>query len=492
MNTAQSTTGRKSSQKLAAVVWIGTILLGIAVCIRAAVVASHVDSGWKILGDHFLAGLPISAWRGEPIDGVEQSTQLVLELAKRSDRDANSNATDLNATDLESRQKESRGTAALVDARLRWNYDFDLRDVGSLVWRQSLVEQAPLLRIKRDLWNEKRKAALPVVQNATAQDLQFNSMFGAWNDEQWRAEKELWRLKGWSTAAVACAACAWLLMIVGLAAAVFHRMLKTDWHRKDAKAFVSSVVAWWLAFLITFGCLGLLVSFRPAIKQYSTLELAAAATLLLAAVVAFFWFTARFVRRQGKLPAEARSGLFNFARLAIVLGGTFLMIFPLLCVADRKVSRGIAMTWRDFPGNFLEVLQRDLPIDVVGRNFANAFVQWGIHGGLFLTAALWVFAGVVVAWRSARSPADDGETPTWWNRWREIGARASRTISRSGALLVLLMLVLCLAAATQWLVCLQTEWDKQTARVQNAGWLEEEVAAAGQRLQLQVVLPKTN
>jgi hypothetical protein len=491
MSTAQSTNGRKSSQKLAAVLWIGTILFGIAVCIRAAVVASHVDSGGKILGDHFLAGLPIEGLRGEPIDGIERSTQMMLELARQFDR-----GSDLTSAD-EAKVNAMRGSTAVLDFRLRWNYQFDLRDVGSVMWRVAPIEHEALLRVKRVLENEDRKANWVAARLAQGNQPQYETVFAAWSDEQWRAEKVLRQEKGWSITAVAFAAAAWLLVIVGLAATAVHRILKIDESRQDAKGFISSMAAWWLAFFITFCGLGLLVSYRPAIRDYSIPELVIAATLLLTAIVAFFWSTARFVRRQGRLPSEERSRLFNAARLAIVLSATFLMIFPLLCVADRKVSRGIAVTWREFPGNLLEILLRDLPIDVWGRNVGVAFLQWGIHGGLLLTAALWVFVVSIMAWRSVDSAAAsvddaamDRDAPTWRSRWCAIVGQASRTISRSSSLLAILMFALCLAAATQWLVYLQEELGKQTARLQNPAWLADEVAATGQ--QLPVSAPKGN
>ena len=485
MNTAQSPIGRNSSQKLAVVLWIGTILFAIGVCVRAAVVAAHVEPGWQIIGDHFLAGLPIANLRGEPVNRIEQSTQMLLELARRTDSESTP-----GATDEESKRKENRGAAALLDARLRWNYQFDLRDVGSAMWRVAPVDQPPLVRIKRVVENDKRKASWPTPLVYSKEQQQFDAMFSAWSDEQWLAERELRQVKGWSIAAVACAACGWLLVAVGLAAAVLHRALRTELAR-DTRGFVWSIAAWWLGLFVTFGVLGLLVSYRPTVRQYSTLQLAIAATLFGAAVAGFFWLTFRYVRRQRKLPADERAGTYHAARLAIALSATFLAIFPLLCVVDRKVRVGIAATWRDFPGNLLELLLRDLPIDVWGRNAANALLQWGIHGGLFLTAGLWILAVCFASWRSIET-LKEIEGPTRRNRLREVVARTSQTVFRSAALLTLLMFALCLAAATQWLACSEDELQKQSARLQNPNWLIEEVAAAGGRLQLPSSVPPSN
>ena len=172
------------------------------------------------------------------------------------------------------------------------------------------------------------------------------------------------------------------------------------------------------------------------------------------------------------------------ARLSLIVLAVVTVIFPLICVSDRKTRSAIADSLDQFPRNVLYHLRvRGTPA-IRNENIADAWMQWGYHGGLYWTVGFWLAALILIYAARARSSRGNTRVLEQPAGGRHKCAMLLRQLSKSGLLLVLFMLVLYVLVSTVLLDQMQTEYDRQIARFADPNWMTKEIEAEIQKLAL--------
>src|SRR5262249_28585091 len=102
------------------------------------------------------------------------------------------------------------------------------------------------------------------------------------------------------------------------------------------------------------------------------------------------------------------------------------------------------------------------------------FAEWALHGGLFWTSAIWVFAMAGLAWlRAGRAMRQlDGED----KRPNSVARILSclRPLAKSASIVAAFFFLFTIAAATQWVDGLYRQYEVKLARLGDPGWLAKE------------------
>ena len=210
---------------------------------------------------------------------------------------------------------------------------------------------------------------------------------------------------------------AWLFLLIAFASAILASLLD---HRHPFRAACirtgTPILIWLLIFSATFSSLGLLLSYQPTVSSIPTPVLFSIIAGVASALLAFAFFTGRFVLRQARLPRIERSLFYNMARLSLIVLAVVTTIFPLICVSDRKTRSAIAESLNQFPRNVLYHLRVRGSPAIRNENIADAWMQWGFHGGLYWTVGFWlgalflIYAARARSSRGSRRPGSSAET----------------------------------------------------------------------------------
>jgi hypothetical protein len=234
-----------------------------------------------------------------------------------------------------------------------------------------------------------------------------------------------------------------------------------------------------LSFVGTLAVLGVFCAYSDRISMENPWFLIwATIGVVVCSVAAVFWSGIRFVLRQGKRRREERSILFNGVRLTLAVTGSFLILIPLLCVSDPKIRRNLAMTWSEMPRVVHLNWRVHVPAPPANR-LSDVLLQWGGHYGLVATIGLWV---ILLMFFRRRSSLGMSDSPAARLLSRFTGALHG--IARSGLPLAAILFLISIAAITQWMVHLQTQYERQLVRLANPRWVDAEIEAYFKPLEL--------
>ena len=309
--------------------------------------------------------------------------------------------------------------------------------------------------------------------------------------QTWRLNYSHWHtetydlLTACSAASIAAAAMAWLFLLIAIASAILAWLLdRRHPFRAACIRTWTPILLWLLIFSATFGSLGLLLSYQPTVSSIPTPVLISIVAGVASALLAFAFFTGRFVLRQARLPRIERSLFYNMARLSLIVLAVVTVIFPLICVSDRKTRSAIVDSLDQFPRNVLYHLRVCGTPAIRNENIADAWMQWGFHGGLYWTVGFWLGALFLIYAARARSSRGNTSVMEQAAGWRHKCAMVLRQLCRSALLLALVMLVLYVLVSTVLLNQMQTEYDRQIARFADPNWMTKEIEAEIQKLAL--------
>jgi hypothetical protein len=289
------------------------------------------------------------------------------------------------------------------------------------------------------------------------------------------------RAKLWSIGGVALAATGWLLLLIGTVGYVFALFLRRRMPlaARNTRILRSTIV--WIAVLAgTFAILGLLPAFEPQLQDFHWNVAAATAGLL---VIGAGWcalIVGRYVVRQGRLPAAKRSPLYHVGRLALVIGGSMIFIIALFATVDDKFRASLYDFGRHFPSD-IGITKRGVVTHfsyVPEKSLLWAVLQFAAHGGMFIAATLGFL--ILLLSRSLKSlRASDAPGQQSRRKWiYSVLLDSLQATSLATMFFAVVLFLFSLAATTQWLNCLQGEYDQDRARVADPGWFEKEVVAA--------------
>jgi hypothetical protein len=366
----------------------------------------------------------------------------------------------------------------------RWNLTARLNnpfypDARANIELAAMAEQTHLWFLQQDFGKSLRAQYSgenpPAYWALSSGDRRLQAAVQLWMQDANLATRRTEASMAWSVFAVAASLSTWFL----LAVAGMAMLAKVALRRRSAKPAGGvglPIVGWIVAFATTFTVLMFLTSNRYRVAGREIFFWTCVA-LAVVALVAFFWFATLFILRQGKRPPARRSRLYHPARLALAIGGTFVMLVPLLCVADPKIRRAIAYGWDEIPNMSFFDLRCDNRLEIEGYTLADSILQWVLHFGIEWTLGAWIVLFASTSWfvkwwrRSERSESIPSTT------WRDKLATGMSYVVRSTVPVMTLLFLLSVAAATQWVVCLQSQYDKQLARLGNPRWVAEGIDA---------------
>ena len=288
-----------------------------------------------------------------------------------------------------------------------------------------------------------------------------------------------------SAASIAAAAMAWLFLLIAyrLGNSRFASGRRHPFRAACIRTW-TPILIWLLIFSATFSSLGLLLSYQPTVSSIPTPVLFSIIAGVASALLAFAFFTGRFVLRQARLPRIERSLFYNMARLSLIVLAVVTIIFPLICVSDRKTRSAIA----DRPGpvpsqRFVPSPSARQPGDTE-RKHRRRMDAMGISRRFVLDG--WILACALFLIYAARARSSRGDTSVAKQpaRWRHKFAIVLRQLCKSALLLALVMLVLYVLVSTVLLNQMQTEYDRQIARFADPNWMTKEIEAEIQKLAL--------
>jgi hypothetical protein len=336
-----------------------------------------------------------------------------------------------------------------------------------------------------ETWGLAATASASSIATSLAEQ-QFISAAQTWrfNYSHWqRATSDL--LTACSAASIAAAAMAWLFVLIAIGSAILAWLLDRCHPFRAARIRTwIPILLWLLIFGATFSSLGLLLSYQPTVSSISTPVLIGIIAGVASVLVVFAFFTGRFVLRQGRLPRIERSLFYNLARLSLIVLAVVTVIFPLICVSDGKTRSAIADSLDQFPRNVLYHLRVRGTTAIRNENIADAWMQWGYHGGLYWTVGFWLGALFLIyaarAW-SSRGTTSVTEQPAGG---RHKFAMVLRQLCKSALLLTFVMFVLYVLVSTVLLDQMQALYDRQIARFADPNWMTKEIEAEIQKLAL--------
>jgi hypothetical protein len=311
------------------------------------------------------------------------------------------------------------------------------------------------------------------------------------SDARWLAAMHAWQRNygeelehgaRWSAltyVAVMASALGWALCGAVVLAAVTTWLLRgARWLNADAPRSVLCYSIWLVSLATTIAGQGFLcaqvrlVSMSSPASQISPwFVIWAIIGVVVCAIAATFWIGIRFVLRQAKRRREDRSILFNWARLGLAVIGNLLILIPLLCVADPKIRRNLAMTWSELPRAIHLEWRVSVPA-IPSDRVSDALLQWGGHYGLLLTLGLWIVLLMIFRRRASLGTKDDPASRLF-NRF----TGALRGVARAGLPLAAIMFLISIATTTEWMVNLQAMYERQLVRLANPRWEEPEIDA---------------
>jgi hypothetical protein len=310
------------------------------------------------------------------------------------------------------------------------------------------------------------------------------------------ADREVWReLDSFrSMAAVVAAAAGWLM--VALAALAFGFVIGVRFvgpsHKVSARPYWLAVVAWLMIFAAVYAVCGMVPSSRPWTEPYA-LWLSIACDVLLAAAAGFaVWPLVRYVMRQGRLPRKERGRWYPAVRWALVIAASAVFVVLMECAIDSRFRIFFFDLASRFPGELLIPSANDSGALMVGdltlgrparvlERIVSTFAEWALHGGLFWTSAIWLFAMVGLAWlRAGRGVRQSGDADRPPNSVARI-LSCLRPLAKSALIVAAFFFLLTIAAATQWVDELHRQYEVKLARLGDPGWLAKEAEAELQK-----------
>jgi hypothetical protein len=327
---------------------------------------------------------------------------------------------------------------------------------------------------------------------STAKESRYLMGRSQWEVDEQAANNQWRQDKNWSVFSIAASAALWLYAFLAVLALVMSAILGRSKLIATMRVnrFVP-ILIWFGSFIATFAVLGVVPSFVSKWNvQHPAVVVGAAAGVLLPIAV-FFWFIARFVLRQGRLPSYERAYVYHVARLFLAICAGLASIAPLMIAVDHKVRSLVLRDLNAFPEDLLSSLQYDQLRSGRGT-LPNAIAHWGMSAGLFWTAAIWVAILTILFWRRINRAAGAETADQAAASLRARLASWFRYIGRSAAPVAAIMFLICVAAATQWTVCVLVRYDRQLARLANPHWLADEVEAKAKELQVPLIPAQTN
>jgi hypothetical protein len=190
------------------------------------------------------------------------------------------------------------------------------------------------------------------------------------------------------------------------------------------------------------------------------------AVIVLVPTITLFWLAARFVFRQGRLPTAERSIYYQPVRWASSIAVALALAAIPFAIAEPNMRSWILSLAQGFPesivensglignGNSASALSSRLDIN---QWFSPtwAIVQWGVHGGLFWTTAIWLAIMLLL------NPTREG----------------CRRTSKFAIFFGIVMIFIALAAATQWTEIVRDRYERELAKLADPTWLNKAVEA---------------
>jgi hypothetical protein len=297
-----------------------------------------------------------------------------------------------------------------------------------------------------------------------------------------QAERLQWESnKVWSCVAVAAAAVGWLLLALGIVGFVISRLVGLRFSPSYRPPTVGSSVALWFVILaLSFALFGAIPAFEPELEKFPWSVAVMTAIVFVVLIGYLAWVLGRYVIQQGRLAANERSVKYHLARLALVVGGAMICLIPLMAAADEHFRAAIYDIARHFP-NDLGVSKRNssgyMPF-ITAASIVGAILQFALHSGLYITAGIGFLVLAFRNWRKVMRACAENPDETKQNSAASQLLAAIRTTSAATAIFAALMLLASIAAATQWIECLRTEYETQRSRVADPGWYEKAALSA--------------
>jgi hypothetical protein len=318
---------------------------------------------------------------------------------------------------------------------------------------------------------------------------EFIQAYYQWRDGHWDANRKQDATHTWSAAAVAFSSIAWLLAAIGAVAVLGVLRWRRLTGNETPRFFLAKAsLVWLVLFAATYSYFGLLPTFKPRLADYHWSATAAFCSICLAIYFGLLWYGFRVVRQQGKLPSDQRLPSFQIARWLLVVAIGAVFVVAMQCAVDGKFRYWVGDLARRFPS---DELVDEIRLDpkayysprvqsLVGlwhSKIASAFVQWGIHGGLFWTTGLWLFT--LLGWltiRAKRQRSNHTEDVQHWS-WRITLIGCIGQIGKAALAMSLVLFLLSVAAVTLWLDGMQFRYQQELARLKNPQWLVEKLQA---------------
>ena len=160
---------------------------------------------------------------------------------------------------------------------------------------------------------------------------------------------------------------------------------------------------------VTFAVFGLVPAYRPHLENYNWYVRGASIAIMALALALFVAWCVRTILVGRRQERQARSWAYHLARWLLALVSSMLFIIALYTATDARFRQFATAFAGRFPTSLFGVTDGfsdglDERVAFHGESIPSAIAEWGVHRGIYLTAALSL---VIITFRNAKGRRGD-------------------------------------------------------------------------------------